>query len=152
MTNGNLFEPLWSIDCPVKGSVRPSPYRCLLVDGWVPRKCILCPHLFEGECAWEARGCSPGSFALRVTPVPLDARRGPPGCLESLLPDLLALPDVASVLVVLEGDVRRWSLREIQGLGGRLTCAGERVRVMVSVHPGPPGKEPRMFVVVEQAG
>lgn len=36
--------------CPVKGNLKPVPFEHLCSRGAVPRKCILCPYLFEGEC------------------------------------------------------------------------------------------------------
>ncbi len=153
MASGNLFRHLWSIECPVEGPAWPSPYRCFLVDGWVPRKCILCPYLFEGQCAWETRDGPRRPFTLRVVPVPVDRCRCPGACLEPLVPGLLDLPDVTRLLVVVEGDIRLCSLQ--QGLGAfaeRLRSAGAPAELLVSAYPGRPGEEGvRMFVVAEQA-
>ncbi len=36
--------------CSVEGSFEPVPFKHLASSGAVPRKCIFCPYLFEGEC------------------------------------------------------------------------------------------------------
>ncbi|MBN2366185.1 MAG: hypothetical protein JXL67_08450 [Calditrichaeota bacterium] len=37
--------------CPINGSYQPMPLSHLGSSGAVPKKCVLCPNLFEGECS-----------------------------------------------------------------------------------------------------
>jgi len=114
MIEENHFQYLWNIPCPIKGELDSVPFSHFSIEGRVPRKCTLCPYLFEGECLWQRDKNPSESFSLKITQSRHSGKDALNKAFQKVISDFSLLPHSLRILLVIEGDIANNTLSELQ--------------------------------------
>jgi len=93
---------LWHIHCPIEGDLEPVPFSHLGIESSVPRKCALCPYLFEGECLWQA---DKKPFSLEITQAIRSEKDALNKAFQEVISNFSPSPYSVRILLVIEGDL-----------------------------------------------
>ena len=118
MIKDSLFQHLWNISCPIKGPLDPVSVEHFYTEGSVPRKCTLCPYLFEGECQWQDINIKGSfkSFHLKIIQLKCSGKDALHKALKKVIDKFALLPHCMRVLLVIEGDLAQIRICDIRDI------------------------------------
>jgi len=114
MIKPNFFQYLWHVNCPVEGGLEAVPFCHFGIEGSVPRKCILCPYFFEGECLWQKDKKPSELFSLKITQTTRSGNNALHEAFQDVISKFSLLPYSVRILLVIEGKLAHTTLAEIQ--------------------------------------
>jgi len=125
------------------------PFCLLGVRGSVPRKCILCPYLFEGECLWQ-RDKITKSFSLKITQSKRHGKDALNEAFQKVINNFTLLPNSVRILLVIEGNLFHTTLAEVQEIVDVFYHGHQGIEFYCGVYPNPSlGGEVRVSIVQE---
>jgi hypothetical protein len=114
MIEDNYFQYLSNIHCPIEGALDSVPFCHFFIEGRVPKKCTLCPYLFEGECLWQRDKKPSESFSLKITQSRRSGKDALNKAFQKVMGDFSLLPHSVCILLVIEGDLAHNTISELQ--------------------------------------
>ena len=118
MITDNSFQHLCNMQCPIKRPLDPEPFHHLGIEGYVPRKCALCPYLFEGECQWHDISIKESfeSYHLKIIQSKCSGKDALHKALKKIIDKFALLPNCMRVLLVIEGDLAQITICDIHDI------------------------------------
>lgn len=115
MIKQNTYQYLSNIHCPVKDDLEPIPFCHLGSESNVPRKCILCTYMFEGECLWE-KDKKPETFSLNIIQAEHAGSNALEDAYREVVNKFIPLSYTGRILFVIEGNVEKYPVSEINDI------------------------------------
>lgn len=150
MIEHNFFQDLGQVHCPIKGELDPVPFCHLGIEGSVPRKCTLCPYLFEGECLWQRDKKPSELFSLKITQAIRSGKDSLNEAFQEVIANFSPSPYSVRILLVMEGNLLHTTLAEIQEIVDAFHRYHQEKEFYFAVYPNSSiGEEVRVSVVQE---